>query len=142
MIRKAMISVAAAALVLSACGRSAPSVDAEGTVTSATSSTTTTAAPVAAEPTTTVERFTGSEETYIVADGDAFSLIAAKFGVSAEKLAEFNDIADPNLIRVGQTIYLPPGSEPMVVTTVPPAAETTQPPETEATFATAPATDS
>lgn len=144
MIRKAIFAVATAAIALSACGRSAPSADAESTTTSAASSTTT-AAPVVTQPTTTVERFTGSEQTYIVADGDAFSVIAAKFDVSAEKLAEFNDIADPNLIRVGQTIYLPPGSDSIVVTTVPPAAETTeatQPPETEATFATAPAEDS
>lgn len=144
MIRKAIFAFGAAAIVLSACGRSAPSAEAENPTTSAASSTTT-VAPVTTQPTTTVERFTGSEETYIVAEGDAFSLIASKFDISAEKLAEFNDIADPNLIRVGQTIYLPPGSDSVVVTTVPPVAETTeatQPPETEATFATAPAEDS
>jgi LysM repeat protein len=144
MIRKAMFWAAGAALLLSACGRSAPNAQAETTTTTATAPTTTTA-PVVTQPTTTVERFTGSEETYIVAEGDAFSLIAAKFDVTAEKLAEFNDIADPNLIQVGQTIYLPPGSDAVVVTTEAPApasTEATQPPETEATFATAPAEDS
>jgi LysM repeat protein len=143
MIRNAIFCAVIAAVALSGCGRSAPD-DASsdvGPTTSATSSTTTTEV-VVTQPTTTVERFTGSEETYIVAQGDAFSLIAAKFNVSSEKLAEFNDISDPNLIKVGQTIYLPPGSEAVVVTTAPPAsAETTEAPETSATFATVPASE-
>lgn len=143
MIRNAIFCAVIAAFVLSGCGRSAPDDAAsdQGPTTSAASSTTTTAA-VVTQPTTTVERFTGSEETYIVAQGDAFSLIAAKFNVSSEKLAEFNDITDPNLIKVGQTIYLPPGSNVAVVTTAPPTTETTEAPETSATFATAPASDS
>lgn len=140
MIRKAIFSITAAALMLSACGRSAPGDQADDLTTTSASSTTTTA-PVETQTTTTVERFTGSEETYIVAQGDAFSLIASKFNVSAAKLAEFNDISDPDLIKVGQTIYLPPGAEPVVVTTAPPVAEP-EAEEPEATFATAPATDS
>lgn len=143
MIRNAIFCAVIAALFLSGCGRSAPddAASEQGPTTSAASSTTTTAA-VVTQPTTTVERFTGSEETYIVAQGDAFSLIAAMFDVSSEKLAEFNDIADPNLIKVGQTIYLPPGSNVAVVTTAPPATVTTEAPETSATFATVPASDS
>jgi LysM repeat protein len=143
MIRNAIFCTVIAALALSACGRSAPD-DAssnQGPTTGATSSTTTTAA-VVTQPTTTVERFTGSEETYIVAQGDAFSLIASKFNVSSEKLAEFNDIADPNLIKVGQTIYLPASAQVAVVTTATPTTATTEEAETSATFATAPASDS
>ena len=141
--RNAIFCAVIAALVLTGCGRSAPddSASEQGPTTSATSSPSTTAA-VVTQPTTTVERFTGSGETYIVAQGDAFSLFADKFDVSSEKLAEFNDITDPNLIKVGQTIYLPPGSEAVVVTTAPPATATTEAPETSATFATAPASDS
>lgn len=143
MIRNAIFCAVIAALGLSACGRSAPDDAAsnEGPTTGAASSTTTTAA-VVTQPTTTVERFTGSEETYIVAQGDAFSLIADKFNVSSEKLAEFNDIADPNLIKVGQTIYLPASARAVVVTTAPPTTATTEAPETSATFATVPASDS
>lgn len=136
MMKKAILCLAFIALATSACGRSAPDTSAEATSTTGGSSTTATTAAPSTQPTTTVERFTGSEATYIVASGDAFSLIAAKFNVSAEKLAEFNDITDTNLIRVGQTIYLPPGTEEVVVTTAP---TTTEAPaeDTSTTFATA-----
>ncbi|HFI0025680.1 TPA: LysM peptidoglycan-binding domain-containing protein [Streptococcus suis] len=43
-------------------------------------------------------------ETYTVQSGDSLSAIASKYNTSVEKLAEQNNISDPNLIHVGQAI--------------------------------------
>lgn len=45
--------------------------------------------------------------TYVVAPGDSLSAIAAEFGVSVEALASRNEIANPNLIVVGQELIIP-----------------------------------
>lgn len=45
-----------------------------------------------------------SAETYTVQSGDSLSAIALKYNTSVEKLAEQNNISDPNLIHVGQAI--------------------------------------
>ncbi|HEM3702288.1 TPA: LysM peptidoglycan-binding domain-containing protein [Streptococcus suis] len=45
-----------------------------------------------------------SAETYTVQSGDSLSAIATKYNTSVEKLAEQNNISDPNLIYVGQAI--------------------------------------
>ncbi|HFI0041179.1 TPA: LysM peptidoglycan-binding domain-containing protein [Streptococcus suis] len=45
-----------------------------------------------------------SAETYTVQSGDSLSAIASKYNTSVEKLAEQNNISDPNLIHVGQAI--------------------------------------
>jgi LysM repeat protein len=42
-----------------------------------------------------------------VAPGDTLSGIAQLFGVSADSIAQLNDIADPNLILVGQLLRIP-----------------------------------
>lgn len=47
--------------------------------------------------------------TYTVKAGDTLSQIAAKYGVSYQKLARDNDIANPNRIYVGQKIDVPGG---------------------------------
>ena len=47
-----------------------------------------------------------SSETYIVQRGDSLVKIAKMYGTTAEKLAEINNIENPNLIHVGQTIKL------------------------------------
>ncbi|MGH9195607.1 MAG: LysM peptidoglycan-binding domain-containing protein [Acidimicrobiia bacterium] len=50
-------------------------------------------------------------ETYTVKEGDSLRSIAIKFygdGRLSDYLAEFNKIADPSKIRVGQKIIIPP----------------------------------
>lgn len=47
-----------------------------------------------------------SENTYFVQSGDTLSGIAAKFGTTVSDLVSRNHIANPNVICVGQKIYL------------------------------------
>lgn len=47
-----------------------------------------------------------SGQSYIVQKGDTLSGIALNHGIDVRKLAEWNQIADPNSIRPGQTIIL------------------------------------
>ena len=41
---------------------------------------------------------------YIVAPGDTLGVIAARFGVPLDLLAQVNEITDPNRITVGQVV--------------------------------------
>lgn len=51
---------------------------------------------------------TGSGDiVYTVVKGDTLSGIAAKYGTTYQKLAEYNGIANPNVISVGQKIRIP-----------------------------------
>ena len=45
--------------------------------------------------------------TYTVVAGDTLSKIAAKYGTTYQKLAAYNGITNPNIIRVGQKIKIP-----------------------------------
>lgn len=45
--------------------------------------------------------------TYVVKPGDTLSAIAARFGTTVQKIVELNNIANPNLISVGQTLLIP-----------------------------------
>ena len=45
--------------------------------------------------------------TYDVVAGETLSGIAAKFGMTYDKLAEYNNISDPNQIQVGQELKIP-----------------------------------
>lgn len=45
---------------------------------------------------------------YTIRRGDSLSGIAARHRITWRELADYNHIADPNRIRVGQTILLPP----------------------------------
>ena len=60
--------------------------------------------------TTTVvptEKGNASETVYTVKKGDTLSGIAAKYGTTYQKIAEYNGIANPNIISVGQKIRIP-----------------------------------
>ena len=50
---------------------------------------------------------TGETEIYVVERGDSLSAIAARFGVTPSRLMEINDLADPNLVYVGQRLIIP-----------------------------------
>ena len=50
---------------------------------------------------------TGETEIYTVKGGDSLSAIAARFGITLDRLMEVNDLADPNLVYVGQRLKIP-----------------------------------
>ena len=57
---------------------------------------------------TVEEKEEPTEETvYVVKKGDTLSGIASKYGTTYHKLAEYNNIENPNLIYVGQKIVIP-----------------------------------
>lgn len=72
----------------------------------------------------------GATETlqYTVKSGDTLSLIASNFGVRASALQEANDLASPDLLRVGQLLSIPGGQHPQAAAPSAPA-----PPEQEQT---------
>lgn len=47
-----------------------------------------------------------AEVVYIVKKGDTLSGIAKKYGTTYQQLAKLNNIKNPNLIYVGQKIYI------------------------------------
>ncbi|MDK2858726.1 MAG: hypothetical protein PWQ89_1845 [Verrucomicrobiota bacterium] len=50
----------------------------------------------------------GHEQVYSVQKGDTLSSIAAMYGTSWKKLSEYNGLSDPNRLRIGQEIRIPP----------------------------------
>lgn len=52
----------------------------------------------------------GNTNYVIVANGDTLSQIALEYGTTVAELVRINGISNPNLIYVGQKIYLPTGS--------------------------------
>jgi LysM repeat protein len=54
-------------------------------------------APAAAQPT-----------TYVVKEGDTMSTIANANGITSATLATYNGISDPNSLKIGQTLKIPP----------------------------------
>ena len=69
----------------------------------------TTATKTESKPTTTKKpTATNKNNTvYVVKSGDTLSAIAAKYGTTYQKLAEYNNIDNPNIIYVGQKIKIP-----------------------------------
>lgn len=107
-VRSGAIALTAVAL-LASCGRNAPE---EGATTlEASISPSSTASVITTLPPTTVPPPTTTPE-YIIQQGDSLSIIAERFGVSTEDLANFNGIADANSIRVGQKLTIPPVTTP------------------------------
>ena len=50
---------------------------------------------------------TQSSDVYVVQSGDTLSRIAAKYNTTYQALAAYNNIANPNVINVGQVIKIP-----------------------------------
>lgn len=59
------------------------------------------------ETTTTPTTDTSGDIIYTVVKGDTLSGIASRYHTTYQKLAEYNGIANPNLINVGQKIRIP-----------------------------------
>lgn len=70
-------------------------------------------------PTDSGSTNTGGETVYTVVSGDTLSKIAAKYGTTYQKLAEYNGIANPNIISVGQKIRIPGTSSSSASNTTP-----------------------
>lgn len=47
---------------------------------------------------------------YVVKGGDTLAQIAREFSVDVNRLAEFNGLRDPDLLSVGQLLYIPTGA--------------------------------
>lgn len=59
-------------------------------------------------------------EYYVVKAGDTLGAIAKRFGISSRDLAQWNDIADPRRLQVGQRLRLaPPGPTAVAARPVP-----------------------
>ena len=57
-------------------------------------------------PPPSVETMGGT--THVVAKGETLSHVAKTYGISWRELAEFNNLTDPNKVRVGQKLLIPP----------------------------------
>jgi LysM repeat protein len=62
---------------------------------------------------------TSSTITYVVQPGDTLHKIANRFGVTVNALVRINNIQDPNLIRVGQVLQIPPPTKATATPTMP-----------------------
>jgi len=106
---RVLAGLCAASLLVAACGRSGdPDISVAGTSTEATAATTTTTAAESATVPTTAPPTT--QLTYVIQSGDSLSVIAQRFGISTQDLADFNAIADVDAIQVGQEISIPPST--------------------------------
>ena len=66
-------------------------------------------APPEPPPTTpTTQRIPGTELVYTIEQGDTLYSIARQFGVSVDALIELNNIANPDVIRAGDELFIPP----------------------------------
>lgn len=65
------------------------------------------AALLAASPTAARAQTDVPSPTYTVQEGDSLFTIALAFGTTVESLQQANDIADPSLLSVGQTLVIP-----------------------------------
>jgi LysM repeat protein len=51
------------------------------------------------------------ETLYTVRSGDTLSAIALKHGISSSRLAQFNELDDPDKVQVGQRLRIPSGTD-------------------------------
>ncbi len=121
--RSGIAILAVLALLGSSCGRSD-----DGDIAVAGTSTIRVTTTVAAAPQSeTVATSTPppTQLTYVVQSGDSLSVIAQRFGLTTDELANFNAIADAALIKVGQELTIPPSTVAPATTASTAAASTT-----------------
>ncbi len=77
-------------------------------------------------PAPTAEVSSSGPTTYVVQPGDNLFRIALRYNMTPEALAQANNITNPGLIRVGQTLTIPAGgsSSPTTPPSVPTGCET------------------
>ena len=114
-----VVGVLAALAVLPACGRDGDGEVGVGGETTLRITTTSAVSQTVATTTTTIQL------TYVIQSGDSLSVIAERFGVSTQELADFNAIADVNAIKVGQELSIPPTTAAPATTASTEAASTT-----------------
>ena len=119
-------SLVAVAVAISACGRTEPVATEENTTTTATTIATTVQTTV---PTTEVEE---QPTSYVVQPGDSVGRIASAYGLSADELADYNSLDDPDRIAAGQQLLIPPGA---TSTSTTPTTAAAPPPESTETTA-------
>lgn len=107
MTRTVLMALLATALLLAACGDDGAEPEAESTApaTTAVETATPTEPP---EPEAEPEGDAAETRTYRVRRGDTLSGIAARHNTTVRALVRLNDIDDPNEIRAGQRLQLPP----------------------------------
>jgi LysM repeat protein len=88
--------------------------------------------PSTMTPTVVMVPSTPTPVVYVIQPGDSLSAIADRYGISVEELSQANDIADPNVIQVGQKLVIP-GPTSVPAATVPPTPTVTPniPPQLE-----------
>lgn len=59
-------------------------------------------------PSTQPEREIGGQLLYTIEQGDTLYSIARQFGASVDALIELNNIANPDVIRAGDELFIPP----------------------------------
>jgi len=91
-----------------------------------------TAPPPTVTPTAVLAPPTPTPVVYVIQPGDSLSAIADRYGMSVEELSQANDIADPNVIQVGQKLVIP-GPTTVPAATAPPTPTVTPniPPQLE-----------
>ena len=64
--------------------------------------------PPATPPTTATTRPIGDPLIYTIQPGDTLFSIAGNYGVSLDELVELNNIENPDNIRAGDELFIPP----------------------------------
>lgn len=100
-----VFAAATLCLLVVGCGRSG---DGEEPAASTTTTLLVTTLPRTSSTVAVTETTVPQQLTYVVQAGDSLSKIAQTFEIPMQELADFNAIADPNSIKVGQELNIPP----------------------------------
>ncbi|MBX3012599.1 MAG: LysM peptidoglycan-binding domain-containing protein [Caldilineaceae bacterium] len=83
------------------------------------------AAPIDAAPTATLDP--NNQQIYTIQSGDSLSAVATRFGTTVNAIMQANELADANVVYIGQRLIIPVGtnsngSAPSPATAEPPTA--------------------
>ncbi len=127
-LRFGVLLIASISLAVSACGRSQPVAAGETTTTATTQ-------PATTAPTTVATTAPEQPTPYVIQPGDSVGGIASAFGLTADELANYNNLDDPNRIAAGQQLLIPPGATSTSTTPTTAAAPPPEDPQPETTVA-------